>query len=411
MVRRRNAAWTLIDQIWVSGCNFAVGVLLARILGVDQFGRWVLLWAVMLYANTLAQGFVNGPMMSIVPRTAGDEARSDLLRGALGLQLGLSTGIAAVIVLLGLAIGSAWPRLDAGTALWPLALAVIVGQGQDWLRRYFFIQDRPVRALLIDVAAYGGQLASMVALHAFGRLDFIAAWWCFVLPFGLALGAGTVRERLRPGLRQMRVAFSTLGRAGRDYVLASQFHWAGSQGVLFVGAASLGAGVAGGVRSTQNLVGVANILFAALENLVPVRCATIWRERGPAAVKHYLMRILWLAGVPLLVFFVIVSVFSGPLVSLIYGPAFEPFAVLVVWQSAYMTVQFASRLLSYWCRTVDRTLRIALSTMATAAVSVVGTALLAPRWHEHGLMLALLLGALAALVVLAWPCRLPRPIA
>jgi len=148
---------------------------------------------------------------------------------------------------------------------------------------------------------------------------------------------------------------------------------------------------------------VANIGFQALENIVPVRCAALWRDRGPAAVKEYLVRILCVVGGPLAAFFVVVSLFSAQLIGLVYGADFEPFASLVIWQCAYMAIQFVSRLLSYWWRTSDHTLRIAASTFATAAVSILATALLAPQWHEHGLMLALVLGALAALAVLAWP--------
>lgn len=405
LAQRRKAASTLADQVWVSGCNFAVGILLARMLGVEAFGGWVLLYGVLLYANTLVQACVIVPMMTLAPRADGAATRAALLRGSLGVLLAFSALLAVLVALLGSTVGASWPRWDAGPALLPLACAVFAFQCQDWLRRYFFVMGLPVRALAIDIVAYGGQLGSMLAFHAIGRLDLSATWWCIALPFLTTFAIGCAGRNLCPSALEVKAALSVLGRAGRDYLLSSQLHWIGTQGVLFVGAASLGAQAAGGVRSAQNIVGVTNIVFQALENIVPVRSATLWRERGPEAVKAYLKRIMCLAGVPLLMFFLLLSVFSGPLVRLAYGPAFEPFAVLVVWQCAYMGVAFLSRLLSYWCRTIDRSLRIAASTLASASVSVAATAVLAPRWQEHGLMLSLLLGALAALAVLAWPQR------
>jgi len=118
----------------------------------------VLLWGVALYANTLAQACINGPMMSIVPRVAGAEERADLLQGALGLQLALSATISVIIVSVGGGIEAVWPHLGAGRALWPMALGVVALQAQDWLRRFFFVTNRPARALGVDLVADGGQL-------------------------------------------------------------------------------------------------------------------------------------------------------------------------------------------------------------------------------------------------------------
>src|SRR3546814_9068091 len=50
--RHRNANWVLADQSVVSGTNFITGVLLARFLGPEIFGLFVLLQAVILYVNS-----------------------------------------------------------------------------------------------------------------------------------------------------------------------------------------------------------------------------------------------------------------------------------------------------------------------------------------------------------------------
>ena len=36
--------WALVDQAFVSGCNFLTGILLARYLGIEEFGSYVLAW-------------------------------------------------------------------------------------------------------------------------------------------------------------------------------------------------------------------------------------------------------------------------------------------------------------------------------------------------------------------------------
>jgi hypothetical protein len=43
--------WVLVDQCIVSGSKFAASVLVARFLGPDMFGTFVLMLAAQLYAN------------------------------------------------------------------------------------------------------------------------------------------------------------------------------------------------------------------------------------------------------------------------------------------------------------------------------------------------------------------------
>ena len=42
--RYSHVNWALADQTMVSGVNFLTGILLARYLGVEEFGRFTLAW-------------------------------------------------------------------------------------------------------------------------------------------------------------------------------------------------------------------------------------------------------------------------------------------------------------------------------------------------------------------------------
>ena len=68
--RHRNARWALADQSVVSGANFVTGILLARFLGPEMFGLYVLLQAVLLYVNSFQGALIFQPMMSAAPHTS-----------------------------------------------------------------------------------------------------------------------------------------------------------------------------------------------------------------------------------------------------------------------------------------------------------------------------------------------------
>ena len=44
LARYSHVNWALADQTMVSGVNFLTGILLARHLGIEEFGRFTLAW-------------------------------------------------------------------------------------------------------------------------------------------------------------------------------------------------------------------------------------------------------------------------------------------------------------------------------------------------------------------------------
>ena len=80
----RDTNWALVDQGVVSGVNFLTMVLLARMLGVEQFGKFSIAWLVLLFFKSIQAALVVAPMMSIGPKQRDDEQA--LYYGAVILQ-------------------------------------------------------------------------------------------------------------------------------------------------------------------------------------------------------------------------------------------------------------------------------------------------------------------------------------
>jgi hypothetical protein len=58
----------LCDQALVSGANFATNVILARTLGIREYGVFALSWMVVLFVTSLQWAFIVWPMMSVGPK-------------------------------------------------------------------------------------------------------------------------------------------------------------------------------------------------------------------------------------------------------------------------------------------------------------------------------------------------------
>ena len=119
LVRYSHINWALADQTMVSGVNFLTGILLARYLGLEEFGRFTLAWMAVLFVNSLQSGLIVQPMMSIGPKQAEDET-SAYYGAVVAQQLAAGGGRAGELELLrrGAGCGRAVPgaAADAGEA-------------------------------------------------------------------------------------------------------------------------------------------------------------------------------------------------------------------------------------------------------------------------------------------------------
>src|ERR1035437_7518826 len=60
--------WALTDQAVVSATNFLTNVMLARFMGLREFGVFALAWMSVLFVNSLQNALIIAPMMSTGPK-------------------------------------------------------------------------------------------------------------------------------------------------------------------------------------------------------------------------------------------------------------------------------------------------------------------------------------------------------
>jgi O-antigen/teichoic acid export membrane protein len=405
--RHRHANWALLDQSVVSGSNFIIGILLARFLGPEAFGIFVLLQSLMLYVNSFQGALIFQPMMSAAPQLA-DAERSKYLQGvfAVQLMLGLTLGLGTAALA---AIAHAFGLIDK-VGLEPYTVAAVICamlafQLQDWQRRYYFVQEQSRWAFIIDIVSYGGQVGLLALACLTGRLDVPTGFWIIAVASFTAFCLGFLHDSMGPVFAHARDVLREGWRTGRDYLVAWQFQWLGSQGVFMVGASIVGTQAVGGVRATQNIVGPINILFLAMDNFIPIQAARRYASSGLEALSRYLWKVTLWGTVLLAPVLIILSIFAAPLMDLLYGESYVAFAALVYWQAIYIFIQFYLRQTFFFLRTVKATGVILRSGIIMASFSIGIASLTVHQLHATGLMLALLGGVCSSLLYSAWSVR------
>ncbi|HEX5538826.1 MAG TPA: MATE family efflux transporter, partial [Methylophilaceae bacterium] len=212
-------------------------------------------------------------------------------------------------------------------------------------------------------------------------------------------------DRVSPAFSHARAVLREGWRTGRDYLAAWQFQWLGAQGIFMLGAGVVGTEAVGAARATQNIVGPINILFLAMDNLVPVAAARRYGASGLPGLAHYLWRITFWGTLLLAPLLLTLSLFSTRIMHLLYGEQYLAYASLVYWQASYVFIQFYLRQTFFFLRTVKATGVILRSGILMSIISVSVTALTVQRYQEIGLMMALVCGVLAGLAYSVFAAR------
>jgi O-antigen/teichoic acid export membrane protein len=395
---------TIVDQLVVSGSNFLTSIILVRGLGLGDFGKFTIAYALLLLANSVQLSFISSPMLSIGALFDTDAERRAFVRGIYGVQLLFSAFAAIAASLAGIGFLILHPAFGSLSLIPAFVASVVLFLLQDWLRRYYFTLGRAGASVWNDAISYPGQLLVLVVLRQTHTLTVVSALWSIALTSGIAFGAGAVSERLSFSRNELREAWRRARSASRDLAIASQLQWFVYQGAMLVGASVLGAEAAGGVRATQNVVGPVNVAFQAMENLVPLRVGEEMRRRGIDGAARFLFRFGRNGFVALLLVFLALSIFSRTFLAFFYGHQVAIYSGILDLQMLYFLLAWPIRQFTFLFRAIGRTSAILGGSAAAAAASLLLIYPLVRGFHTTGIMLAAVAGQVANLVyiALAW---------
>ncbi len=329
--RYSHVTWALADQAMVSACNFLTMVILARYLGIHDFGRFTLAWMVVLMSVALHTALVISPMVSIGPKQHPDHRPAYF--GTL-----VSLHVLFVVIVFVLILSGAWasdsifPSWKAGQIAVPLACAAIAYNAQEFLRRYFLSVGRVTHAFTTDAIRYLGQLGAFVALAQFTDLDLRIALW--VVFASAATGLATcVRhfERLQWDRDVLRASIVRNWKFSKWLIVSIIINTASGNILFIIAGALLGPSAVGALNATRTLLGVTRIVRFGLDNIVPARAAQRFHEAGVASLTQYLGKVTTLVVILTGGVAFVVVVAPEFWLRVVFGSEYTGFGHLVHW--------------------------------------------------------------------------------
>ncbi len=263
-------SWGLADQAASSLSNFAVGIYVARSLGLTAFGVFSLAWVTYGVVLNVSRGLATDPLVvrfSGVPEASwrGAVARSS------GTALGVGAVIGAVCLVAGPVLGGSLGAAFAGLGVVLPGLLL-----QDAWRYAFFAAGEGRKAFVNDVVWGVALVPAMVVAARVGTVTaFLLAWGGSA---AVAAGYGCLQSGIRPRPGGWRAWHRDHRDLGYRYLVENVGVSGSSQLRAYGLGVVVGVGAVGVIRGAELLLGPFLAVLMGLSLVTVAEAARVLRQ-------------------------------------------------------------------------------------------------------------------------------------
>jgi O-antigen/teichoic acid export membrane protein len=310
---RRAIPWTLVDQCIVSLGNFAVNLLLARLLTPADYGVYSLLFLAMLGLQTVTSSLVFYPL-SVHGTVLAANERAALFGSGLVLLGALSVPLAFLLAAM------LW-MVSQLTLILPAVAWLVFWQVQELLRRVLLTEMRHAAATPGDAMSYLGQAVGIAVLAKAGGLTLASALVVMAVTSALAALVQATQASVHANAGGLLAATRQCWTTGRFSLASNLLSSLRIQVFPWVLTALGGTALAAHFQAAQNLVMAANPILLGLCNVIPQAAARGLREAGTAQAWRAARRYILLGAAPICAFYLLLLFWPGLMLLLLYGEA------------------------------------------------------------------------------------------
>ena len=320
---RRRATVTVVDQVVSSTSNFLTGVVVARISGPAEFGRYMLVLLIWLFAVGAHRALVTD---SVIVTSGNSDDRSTLMARGLGAEL--VVGMRAALVVAGAGLLAVVTGSALGGPMLVLAVSLTSLLVQDYWRNMSFMQRRPGVALANDTVFALVQITTIGVFSVLGwrtASHMIGAWGVGATA-GALFGAWTFRSigRPRDGRAFLRGTWPLSRWMLSDFLTS----FASQQSFLAFAALLLSQVEYGGFRAGWNLMGPVIVILHAGANFGLPEASRRASPSDPTELRRFARNLSAGTFALVSVYGTVVAVGGDRLLGAVFGSEFAPYGEL-----------------------------------------------------------------------------------
>ena len=336
--------WAVADQLLISATNFVTMVLLARGLSREDFGRFTLVYEILLFANALQSALVTQAHNVLGATRRGEDYARYTTSTAIGQVL-----LATIAVLLSLAAwaGACVAAPDAAPLLLALAPSILSWQLQEFVRRVLYTEGRLTAAFTNDLISYGVQAVAIAALWQQEALTAPRALHALAATSAVAVFLGAWQICGSLACRADPSAFLENWNYGK-WLAASAVvsSWLSAELFIYIAAAVVGVAAAGILRAVTIVFGPTRVLAYVISSVLPIRFARMLADAGPSALRAELKTTYLLALPAMGGYCLLAAIFAEPLLRLLYREKYAGQASVLALYAVYTFIVYVAMIVN-----------------------------------------------------------------
>lgn len=395
------ASWTLADQCVVSGGNFMLNVLLARVLAEDDYGEFALFLGAIFLLRAIDYTLISYPLSIRLCVVNGDK-RALLLGNTVVLAVAMSLVLVVAVALV-------TTLLDEENILLPACLCYLCWQAQETSRRFLLADFRYRAAMAGDGIAYVGPVLVIAVLLSIGPITLSSTLYAMSAAF--VVGAVIHASKLRFAWSD----FASIPRLAVEYLSVGKWSLLSYELVLIRGqifpwvlAAVGGTNATASLQAGLNVANTMNPISFGIGNALPQIAAQGYRSGGVQGASRAAYRYMLFGLGPILVICGFGLLIPDLILRTVYGSS-SPYLGIAVG----LQVLVVAGVLDYIAEMISKTLlgvrsgRLAflVNIVAVVVALVLALALIGPM-GVFGACLAMLIAnlvrAVGAVIALTW---------
>lgn len=310
----------LTDQILVSGSAFLTNLILAKALGVYEFGIFSGLGMIQLFLLSMNMS-VGIQVFQVVFPSADDQLKKKLMNGFIWQHIFFSLVLLLVGFIFFQLVNIDGINFKTGfTSVVAISFFLL----QDFLRKAMLTAGKSLQALVVDTITNISQLVILALCWYHGSLNQFIAWTVIGLTFLPSIILSLFFLEIQfPRFLYLKLAWEKQRPKIGWLSSSALLQW--GAGYFFVLAAGwwLGAAALGALRLAQYVFGLLNVLLQAVENYVLPKAAM--DKTGPEYFSKLTAKLFKILILPVLM----LALLGGPILSLAGGDSFNEFGYVM----------------------------------------------------------------------------------
>jgi O-antigen/teichoic acid export membrane protein len=403
-----NGSLAIGDQVFISGSNFLLSVLLARWSSSAEYGAFALAFAIFLLLSQLHQSLLLEPMSVFGSNYSGSRLKryyGTVLQMQNGMVIAISVPLAIAALLVQYCVHS--PQLAA--ALWGVTIAspfVLL----FWMaRRAFYLEHSPGRAAAGAMVYTVVTLLSLFIVRQRGALTSFSA---FIVMGAAALATSVAMfRRLKPRFLQESTD-PKFGAECKDHWQYGSWALAGAlamwipQNVYYaILPGAQGMAAAADIRALLNLAVPLQRTTAALGMLLLPYVARAYSEGGHIAARTLTRNMGWIFTAGSLAYWAVILLFRDRVLHVLYAGKYDSLNHLLPWLALSSTMSAVLSAVVVALRAMRSPQTVFYAHAVSGAVALAIGIPASWVWGVSGVIFSFIVCNVATLVAVMWLMR------